>query len=49
MRILSFIFAPLLVVGIYTAQAVDEEALLLYLPFDDGAGKSPKDAFWQRK
>ena len=44
MRILSFILSLLLVVGIYTAQAVDEDTLLLYLPFDDGAGKNPKDA-----
>lgn len=44
MRILSFFLTLRLVVGIYTAQAVDEDALLLYLPFDDGAGKSPKDA-----
>ena len=44
MRILSFGLALMLVVGIYIAQAVDEEALLLYLPFDDGAGKNPKDA-----
>ena len=44
MRTLSFGLAFVLVVGIYMAQAVDEKALLLYLPFDDGAGKSPKDA-----
>ena len=44
MRILSFGLALVLVVGIYMAQAVDENALLLYLPFDDGAGKNPKDA-----
>ncbi len=44
MRILSFGLALMLVVGICTAQAVDEDALLLYLPFDDGAGKNPKDA-----
>ena len=44
MRILSFGLALLLVVGIHTAQAVDEGTLLLYLPFDDGAGKNPKDA-----
>lgn len=44
MRILSFLLTLMLVVGIYTAQAVDEETLLLYLPFDDGTGKSPKDA-----
>ena len=44
MRTLSFIFTFLLTVGTYIAQAADEDALLLYLPFDDGAGKSPKDA-----
>lgn len=44
MRILSFNLALILAVGIYTVQAVDEDTLLLYLPFDDGAGKSPKDA-----
>lgn len=44
MRILSFTLALMLAVGIYTAQAVDEDTLLLYLPFDDGAGKSPEDA-----
>ncbi len=44
MRILSSILSLLLVVGIYTAQAINEDTLLLYLPFDDGAGKTPKDA-----
>ena len=44
MRIVSFALALMLVVRIHVAQAVDEDALLLYLPFDDGAGKSPKDA-----
>ncbi len=44
MRILSLGLTLLLVVGIYTVQAVDEGTLLLYLPFDDGAGKNPKDA-----
>ncbi|MDE0012197.1 MAG: hypothetical protein OXU36_13695 [Candidatus Poribacteria bacterium] len=44
MRPLSFALALVFVIGIYTAQAVDEDALLLYLPFDDGAGKNPKDA-----
>ena len=44
MHILSFILALVLVIGIYMAQAVDENALMLYLPFDDGAGKNPKDA-----
>ena len=44
MRILSFTLTLLLVVGICTAQAIDEQTLLLYLPFDDGAGKNPKDA-----
>ena len=44
MRMLSFSLALMLVVSIYMAQAVDENALLLYLPFDDGAGKNPKDA-----
>ena len=44
MRILSFPLALMFAVGIYTAQAVDEDTLLLYLPFDDGAGKSPNDA-----
>ena len=44
MRPLSFALAVVLVVGIYTTQAVDENTLLLYLPFDDGAGKNPKDA-----
>ena len=44
MRILSFGLTLVLVFGIYMAQAVDEDALLLYLPFDDGAGKNPKDA-----
>ena len=44
MRPFSFGLALVLVVGIYTAHAVDENALLLYLPFDDGAGKNPKDA-----
>ena len=44
MRILSLGLALLFVVGSYTAQAVDENALQIYLPFDDGAGKSPKDA-----
>ena len=43
MRILSFTLALVLVIGIYIAQAVDENALLLYLPFDDGAGENPKD------
>ena len=43
MRILSFGLALVLVVGIYMAQAVNEDALMLYLPFDDGAGKNPKD------
>ena len=44
MRLLSFGLALVLVVGIYMAQAVDENTLSLYLPFDDGAGKNPKDA-----
>lgn len=44
MRSLFFALAVVLVVGIYTTQAVNEDALLLYLPFDDGAGKNPKDA-----
>ena len=43
MRILSFGMTLLFVVGIYMAQAVDENALMLYLSFDDGAGKNPKD------
>ena len=44
MRILSLALAVVLVVGIYTAQAVDERTLLLYLPFDDSARENPKDA-----
>lgn len=44
MRIFSLSLTLLFVVGIYTAQAVDEDTLLLYLPFDDGAGENPKDA-----
>ena len=49
MRMLSFSLALMLVVSIYMAQAVDENALLLYLPFDDGAGKKPQRRFWQWK
>ena len=44
MRPLSFGLALVFVVGICMAHAVDEDTLLLYLPFDDGAGKNPKDA-----
>jgi len=43
MRILSFALMLLLAVVTYTAQSVDEDTLRLYLPFDDGAGKNPKD------
>ena len=49
MRILSFILSLLLVVGICTAQAINEDTLLLYLPFDDGGRKKPQRCFWQWK
>ena len=45
MRILSIGLPLLLVVGIYTVHKQSmKDTLLLYLPFDDGAGKNPKDA-----